>query len=241
MNSSTQKTCRNCATLLAADAKFCSNCSQKYTTGRVPFKSFLKDFAEHYFNLDSRFFRTMSALFVPGKLTKEYFLGKHRSYSKPLQLFLVPAFFLFALISWNISSVDFGDNLFVRLKEDIDWITFYENLEKAKLKTDSVFQDSLVIVALDTLTSKMKIQYPVPEDSLDVTEFDRSKVDFTIPIFAKKDLIEKSSDELVELYAKDKSLIQQIVIGKATKFKKGARGIVDYLFGKLSIIMLLMM
>jgi len=240
-NSSTQKSCRNCNATLPADASFCSNCSQKYTTGKVPFHSFIKDFLQHYFNLDSRFFRTLAALFIPGKLTKEYFLGKHKSYSKPLQLFLVPAFFLFALVSWNISKADFGDNTFIRLKGDLDWIEFYAKLDRAKIQTDSIFLDSIALAATDTLSQKLKAHYPSIEDSLDIGNFGTVHPAFAIPKIAKKDLLLKSSDELVEIYGKDRGFMEKIILGQATKFKKGGRGVIEFFISKLSITLLLMM
>lgn len=240
-NDSNQKNCRNCNASLPLDALFCSNCSQKYTTGKVPFYSFISDFLQHYFNLDSRFFRTLTALFIPGKLTREYFLGKHKSYSNPLQLFLVPAFFLFALVSWNISKADFGDNAFIRLKQDLDWIDFHKNLDSAKVQTDSLFINPIALAATDTLRKKLKAHYPYVSDSLDIGDFGEIHPSLSIPTIAKKDLLSKSSDELVELYAKDRSFIEKLILGQTTKFKKGGRGIIEFFISKLSITLLLMM
>ncbi len=240
-NNSDQKNCRNCNASLPSDALFCSNCSQKYTTGKVPFHNFLRDFFQHYFNLDSRFFRTLIALFVPGKLTKEYFLGKHKSYSNPLQLFLVPAFFLFALVSLNISKADFGDNAFIRLKQDLDWIEFHERLDSAKIQTDSLFIDSIALAATDTLSQILKAHYPLVEDSLDIGNFGNIHSNFEIPVIAKKDLLLKSSDELVEMYGKDRSFMGKMILGQSTKFKKGGRGVIEFFISKLSITLLLMM
>jgi len=183
----------------------------------------------------------MAALFVPGKLTKKYFLGKHKSYSNPLQLFLVPAFFLFALVSWNISKIDFGDNAIVRLKEDLDWIEFYEKLDDAKLQTDSLFSDSIAMVATDTLRHRLKKYKPELEDSLKLGNFGELHEIFRIPAISKKDLLTMSSDEIVEQYGKDKSFIGKLVLGQASKFKEGGGKVIEYFFSKLTITLLLMM
>lgn len=241
MNPTAAKTCRNCAASIPSDAQFCPNCSQKYTTGKVPFYQFLQDFFEHYFNLDSRFFRTMAALFIPGKLTKEYFLGKHKSYSKPLQLFLVPAFFLFALVSSNIAKTDFGDNAFISLKEDLDWIEFYVKLDSAKVYTDSIFSDPIIFAATDTLRQRLKAHNPNLKDSLDIQNYGTFDMVSSIPTISKKDLLEKSSSELVEMYGKDRSFMEKVFLGQVAKLKKGGRGVVNFFISKLSLILLLMM
>ena len=141
-------------------ARYCPACSQKYSTGKVPVKVFIQDFFSHYFDLDSRFFKTLYALAIPGKLTVEYFKGRHKSFSNPLQLFLVPAFFLFALVSFNIANSDLGDNAILSLKEDIDWINFYAHLDTAKYQTDSLFNNTIAFAATDTLYRKLKMPLP---------------------------------------------------------------------------------
>jgi len=45
-------------------------------------------------------FKTIGDLFIPGKLTTEYFKGKHQTYFNPLRFFLVLAIFLIALINF---------------------------------------------------------------------------------------------------------------------------------------------
>lgn len=68
---------------------FCSNCGQKYTTGKITLMSFIGAFFNDVFNLNSKIYRSLWALFIPGKLTNEFFKGKHKSFAPPLRIFIV--------------------------------------------------------------------------------------------------------------------------------------------------------
>jgi Protein of unknown function (DUF3667) len=241
MTTDSEKTCRNCGSTMPSNARYCPACSQEYTTGRVPFQQFISDFFAHYFNFDSRLFRTVRALFIPGQLTNEYFLGKHKSYANPIQLFLVATFFLFALVGGRLSNADLGDDASLSLKEDLDWIDFYEKLDTAKMQTDSLFPNQAASIAIDTLIKKMQAYQPNLEDSLDISGFTNFGKDIVVPPIAKKDLLLKSPNELVEIYAKDKGFMEKVILRQSAKFKMGGRGIIEYFFGKLTIILLLMM
>jgi Protein of unknown function (DUF3667) len=181
------------------------------------------------------------ALFIPGQLTNEYFLGKHKSYANPIQLFLVATFFLFALVSAQLSNANLGDDTALSLKEDLDWLDFYAKLDTAKMHTDSLFPNQTATTATDTLIKKMQAYKLNLEDSLDLSGFSIFDEDSKFPLVAKKDLLLKSPEELVEMYAKEKSFIEKVILRQSAKFKAGGRGIVDYLFGKMTIILLLMM
>jgi len=66
-----------------------------------------REFADAVFNIDSRFFRTLFALFAPGKLTVEYFRGRHRRYVHPLRVFLVLILALIATVTFQLKDPDF--------------------------------------------------------------------------------------------------------------------------------------
>jgi Protein of unknown function (DUF3667) len=81
--------CANCNAELEVNAKFCHKCGQKKFNGRIAFKEVVHEFIHTTLHLDTKLFKTLKYLFVPGKLTKEYFLGKHKTYANPVQLFFV--------------------------------------------------------------------------------------------------------------------------------------------------------
>ncbi|HMQ90780.1 MAG TPA: DUF3667 domain-containing protein, partial [Flavilitoribacter sp.] len=91
MEPTTSKYCTNCHYPLPDYGKYCSNCGQKFTDGRIPLGTLVWDFIDSVLNLDSKFFRTLVAILVPGKLTIDYFKGRHRRYASPARLFFVTA------------------------------------------------------------------------------------------------------------------------------------------------------
>jgi len=93
--------CRNCEKLITAEMQFCPYCSQKNTDGKVRVWSFLAVFINQVFNIESKLFKTLRDLFIPGKLTTEYFKGKHKTYFHPLRLFIVLAVIYIAFLGFS--------------------------------------------------------------------------------------------------------------------------------------------
>jgi hypothetical protein len=90
--------CLNCHYPLAEMDSFCPNCGQKPTDGKVTLHDLLHEFTHTLFHVDGKLFSTLKHIFVPGKLTEEFFKGHHKRYAHPIQLFLVlGALFLFCL------------------------------------------------------------------------------------------------------------------------------------------------
>ena len=86
------KKCLNCGEQITQ--KFCPNCSQKSSTSRITLRSFFHDLIDAIITLDSKFLRTVYALYKnPGKFIKEYLSGKRIRFASPLKFF----FFVIAL------------------------------------------------------------------------------------------------------------------------------------------------
>jgi Protein of unknown function (DUF3667) len=81
--------CLNCHYPLSEFDKNCSQCGQKPTDGKTTLHDLLHEIVHTLFHLDGKFFWTLKHLFVPGKLTQEFFKGHHKRYAHPVQLFLV--------------------------------------------------------------------------------------------------------------------------------------------------------
>lgn len=92
--------CLNCSHPISKEDKYCPTCGQKNIDGRITFRQFLADFFEAVFNLDSRLFKTIPALLIPGKLTRVYFSGKHNTYFKPLRLFFTTMIVFYAVLGF---------------------------------------------------------------------------------------------------------------------------------------------
>jgi len=97
--------CGNCYYALGS-AKYCPECGQKNTDGRITVKEFFSVVVNTVFNLESKFFQTIGDIFKPGKLTSEWFKGRHKPYFHPIRLFIVTALLLVAVLSLFITDKD---------------------------------------------------------------------------------------------------------------------------------------
>lgn len=100
----THRQCPNCQAKLPDRAVYCHQCGQKQITGRIKLLTILVEFLGEVFNLESRFFRTLGALFIPGQLTIEFFKGRHQRYFRPIRLFFVMAVIHFAIIAFMVDN-----------------------------------------------------------------------------------------------------------------------------------------
>ncbi|UWX54160.1 DUF3667 domain-containing protein [Maribacter litopenaei] len=91
--------CLNCGHPLDISDKYCPNCSQANSTKKLTLKDFFEEFFSNIISYDSKLLRTLAALLLrPGKITKEYILGKRMSYTNPFRFLLSLAIVYFLLI-----------------------------------------------------------------------------------------------------------------------------------------------
>lgn len=82
----TAKSCGNCGTPL--QGPYCYVCGQPEKGMIRPLANVMSDVADTIFNVDSRIFRSIPALyFRPGHLSREYFAGRRTRYVTPFRLF----------------------------------------------------------------------------------------------------------------------------------------------------------
>lgn len=80
--------CLNCGTRV--DGRFCSDCGQSASTGRLLTRDTFFDALAHVFQLDSQILRTLVGLTrSPGRVCAEYVEGRRIRYVAPLKYFLV--------------------------------------------------------------------------------------------------------------------------------------------------------
>ena len=90
--------CGNCHFPLPYKARFCPQCGQKVSDGRISIGSLLQQLWLRVLHLESRSLRFLWHLLIPGRVTAEYFSGKRKRYPPPIQFFFVVMFlFLFTL------------------------------------------------------------------------------------------------------------------------------------------------
>ena len=131
------KRCRNCNSAMPANAKYCSQCGQKDYTGRIKLRTILLEILETLFNLENKTFKTLGALFIPGKLTIEFFKGRHQTYFRPIRLFLIMAILHFAVIAYVVNNA---------LEEELE-------TQRLESYTEALTTDFLV--ELDTISDKL--------------------------------------------------------------------------------------
>ena len=66
----------------------------------------IHEFVHTLFHLDGKFFTTLKHIFIPAKLTLEFFKGHHKRYAHPVQLFLVVGAAAFAVLVSKFSKFE---------------------------------------------------------------------------------------------------------------------------------------
>lgn len=133
-----EKDCLNCGHIV--EEHFCPHCGQENTETRQPFHFLFTHFVEDFTHYDGQFWKTMKyLLFRPGKLTKEYILGKRQQYVAPVKLYIFISFLTFFIPSLfpsdHSETQKESPDLFItakeeKAKEDSATIAAMKNLEK---------------------------------------------------------------------------------------------------------------
>ena len=241
---SDRRYCPNCHYPLEEGGKYCTHCSQKYTTGKITVWQFFHELFEAIFNVDSRIFRTFRDMFFPGKLTIAYFKGRHRRYVHPLRLFLVTSILGVATITFlggdkmndTIFNIDSRDHLL-----DSHRSIFLEDLDTVKQEVLVEYPNNQTVVsALDSLRKKMA------EDTRDSTEVPflemKGPYSFNVTTFkvAEKDLTTLSPREIPEKYGIE-GFASKLIAKQWVKILLQSGGFSRFILGKAIWMSALMM
>lgn len=236
--------CPNCHYPLPHYGEFCSNCSQKYTDGRVPVWEMIRDFLESILNVDSKIFRTLGALFIPGRLTIQYFKGHHKRYVPPLRLFFVMAVVHFAVLGY----VGFDDlEQQVTESNERQWkrahmADFRDQLDSARKKVEAAYPETPVL--LEALDSLERILGDSRSDSITLGYFrydaDSSKLTLKQVQIPTRDAIEMPLDSLAATYG-GANFFNQLQVRQAAKFNRRGGNFTRFVLGKLIWMVVLMM
>ncbi len=237
MNQELPDNCLNCGCILPENAKYCPDCSQKNTDGRVPVWTFVTDFIANLFNIDSKLIRTFLALFIPGKLTKEYFQGKHKSYANPVRLFLYAGVTLFAVVIWKTSDISFGvDKTFYQ--KQADEVHIRQVLEDKVDIYRETFQDTADYYQTDSL-KKWVLQELDTGAGDSITLQNIFGEDKQVNV-STMDFVDLSTDSLLAKYGITSSY-DTFVLSRQIKSMKDGRGLFHFFIGKLPIMIFFMM
>lgn len=97
--------CRNCGEPLTGT--FCASCGQSVKDRSKSILQVVREALADFTHFDSRVLRTLgSLLFLPGRMTRDYFDGRRTRYVPPLRLYLFCSLFFFLCLSFaNIALV----------------------------------------------------------------------------------------------------------------------------------------
>lgn len=239
MKAKSRKYCRNCYYPISDYSKYCSQCSQKNTDGKIPVWDFVQEFFTNLFNIDSKLFLTFFALFIPGKLTVEYFKGKHKSYASPVRLFLYSGITLFAVVISKTQDVSFGRGQEyyakraerVRVKQIIN-----DNIKRFQLS----YQDTANYYQSDSLAKWLRkgIGSERPsQDSISLNNVFGAKKKLRI---SANDFADLSVDEIAKKYELSPGF-NTMVTAQQIKTMKNGKGLFHFFIGKLPVIIFAMM
>ena len=99
-----KRSCLNCGHPLEENLIFCPNCGQKVDANNLKLKVLIAEFIDNYLSLDTRIGRSIFPfLFQPGKLSREFIVGKRRNYVNPFRLYLIISILFFFLLGTLIN------------------------------------------------------------------------------------------------------------------------------------------
>jgi len=86
----------NCGAALSGP--FCAQCGQHDVDYHRSIWHIIEDFAEGFFHLDGKFFRSVRYLFTrPGFLTREFIAGRRARYANPIRFYIFASFLFFVI------------------------------------------------------------------------------------------------------------------------------------------------
>ncbi len=198
-NESGAHPCKNCGHLVREHFNYCRNCRQRNQPGHPTLWEFLNDFVESIFNVDNRVFRTIPAIFIPGRLPNNFNRGQRVRYVNPLRLFIITAVILLALINWQV-----GEEIEEGARESLaqEQSTGYRSafMQELLLNRDTIARVyPAAAPALDSLTDKMGSAKPDSSYFAYYT-FDSATVGATSLTVATIDMVKLPVSELLDKY-----------------------------------------
>lgn len=258
-----KKYCQNCYHPLPYKAKFCAHCGQKVSDGKVTMGDILQQLWFRILHLESRSWRVLWRLFVPGQVSIDYFSGKRKRYPPPVQFFFIIMFFFLLLVNYIAgNSAGFG---FRQTKSGIQYGTSndssatkldvyevgkaYVRSKRLKDQIDSLPLDSMppqVRAALDSILRQSKQTeqilgrvFSTSPDSILQQPPDSATINigFRQLKIATTDLFEKDVETLIVQYQLD-HWIDKATLRQGVKSIKDPNALVKTYLGSLAWTML---
>lgn len=243
--------CRNCGSTFPHKFDYCANCGQKNTDGRITFSDLWAEFQDALFNIESKTWKTLAALFVPGKLTLEYFAGRHRKYVHPLRLLIVASLFTIIALSFQgvQTKTNHGFNIKDRIMENYERQRLFKIMSNITKSTNTIYPDSTTKVVTDTIMSVLwdSLVYLLPRygdrynDSIDLNAYVAFTSDNVEENISKHDFLNMSDDELMNKYKKGAGTFDRLMFRQKTKYIRDESKLSAAIVRRFTMSILLMM
>jgi len=227
--------CRNCEKAIKEEVQFCPNCGQKNTDGKVRLFTYVTELFNLVFNIEGKLFTTLRDIFIPGKLTKEYFKGKRIRYFHPLRLFIVLAVLLLALVTISLDYEDLQQTNTITEATTIDIVQQIDSFNLRNYKNE--LYDSIAYCSIENFKYNILGDYDDVPDSSD-------KISINIGDNAinmkTTDILRYSTEELIE--KNDiKGFWPQLLFKQGIKLLNNTNTFGQYLISNSVWLILLMM
>lgn len=234
------KRCANCEQPMDDGAKFCSACGQKHLSGIPTVWQLIKDFFASLLNLDSQLLHSLRAMVIPGKLTTEYFKGRHKRYLNPARLFLVTALLHFAVLGYLLSG---GQEVMAEMldqqKRSGHRDLFLLELDSVKSEIATEYNKYPVVEeALDSLRAHMGDS--VSLDSTGFGYYSLQKGAFTTLKVSSQDILDLRTQDLLDKY-QVQGRVERFQAGQFFRIIREGDSFLSYLLGNLIWLVALMM
>ncbi|MFT4565365.1 MAG: hypothetical protein ACI9FN_000318 [Saprospiraceae bacterium] len=203
--------CLNCKADLQLDDHYCRSCGQKIHESKLTFWSLISEFFAGIFNLENGFYSSMSRIFFPSYLSREFIQGRRKRYLNPIRFFVVTLLIHLAVINLLLDTDDIGQ-IANNALEEIGKAEIYDSFLAQK---DSLTRFGLEVSELDSL-EEVLFKGITPSDR--DTFLSHLNVGFTNTgkyAFLKKDIYEVPIDSLLTKYEvntfKDRLVVTQMV------------------------------
>lgn len=234
--------CKNCEQPLPTDAAYCAHCGQKNTDGRITVRSLFTEFFDAVFNIESRTLRTLRALFIPGKLTEEYFEGRHKRYVHPLRTLLVMSILL--ILTLGYLDFDKVTNhpyvIWDEMQRQNQTELVIDSLVMAQQQTSAVFQNDTVDQALDSLQYFLRRRVGWYGDSFNLRKYMTLFDNDAVRMISREDFLQLTPKELTDKYEPNGWFNRQ-TFQQTAKYIQDESVLSSYLVGSMSWIALLIM
>lgn len=258
MSTSSSKTCQNCTIENESLFPYCPNCGQKNTDGKITFSELWSEFKDSVLNIDSKTWRTLKNLLIPGRLTLEYFSGKHRRYVHPLRLLLVTSVLTIIAMSFQNfqSATNHGYNIKERILKNYERQRIYRILKKVTDNTNAIFPEQQTAIITDTILATLNDSMRVLlfessnkfanrygdryGDSIDINQYVSFGSEDTEKI-SKHDFLNMDEDELVAVYKKEAGSLERLFFKQKAKLLKDESQLSAAIIGHTTWAVLLMM